>query len=98
MTRFGTPYFPSFVSACKYYAPTEEHSALSHVYGHNCPACETNQHVRLVVTAKIQRGEIYIGKPPIKPGDKLVLVDEKPGLRWHVETCNTALGENKNDN
>jgi hypothetical protein len=87
--RIGTPYFPSFDSACRYYAPSQSgcHSWGAFSLVNECAhcMCEPSQHVREVVLAKIKRGEIHIGKPTIKPGERLVLVDEQPGKRWHVE-------------
>lgn len=56
----GTPYFDNVVSARRYYAPySGDGLALA---------------PKAYVLAKIGAGEIYIGKPPLKPGQRAELI------------------------
>ena len=38
------------------------------------------------VDKAIAEGIIHIGIPPLKDGEKLLLVNENPGLRWFIST------------
>lgn len=64
----GTSYFVSFNAAVRYYRPYEPGADLA-----------TSQHQ---VTHKVAAGEIHIGKPPIKPGQKLTIIDD--GTRYAI--------------
>ena len=67
---YGTSYFQSMVAAVRYYCDYE-------------PGCTWRQ-VAAIVEEKVQRGEIHIGKPPLKDGETCFLIDS--GTRWAVNT------------
>ena len=69
MTRIGTPYFESYGAAVKYY------SAECYHYG---------SAVKAVVDEKLAIKEIYIGKPVLKPGEKLLI--DKTERRYIIES------------
>lgn len=56
--RIGTPYFESYGAAVRYY------SAECYHYG---------AAVKAAVDEKLFRKEIFIGKPALKPGEKLLI-------------------------
>jgi hypothetical protein len=57
------------------YFPTKSDAIKYYV-----PVCDED--VRLTVEHKIAQGEIHIGKPPIEPGEKLIIKDN----RYHIES------------
>lgn len=65
----GTSHFVSFTKACDYY---KEYNA----YG-------TPAEVERAVRSKIADGEIAIGQPTLKPGERLLLIDD--GCRYAIE-------------
>lgn len=65
--RIGTSYFVSFDKACDYYRTYEETSSAA---------------VASVVS-KIAEGSIHIGKPALKPGERLLVIDN--GTRYAIE-------------
>ena len=69
-TRYGTANFVSFTKACDYYK--------GQGYDELTPA-ELEREIR----AKIEDGEIAIGKPDLEPGDRLLLIDD--GTRYAIE-------------
>jgi hypothetical protein len=68
--KTGTSYFPSYGAALRYYRPYCE-----------SPQATRTQELRALVDAKLNAREIHIGKPVIKPGQRLSIQDN----RWHVE-------------
>jgi hypothetical protein len=70
MATTDTSHFVNFTKACDYYK--------SHVIDELTPAelGRTVQHL-------IDEGEIYLGKPELEVGDRLVLIDE--GTRYGIE-------------
>ncbi len=60
MTRFGTSYFVSFDSACRYYRLQER---------------TTHKHLRAIVATKLCEGLIHIGVPHLKEGEVLSIID-----------------------
>lgn len=66
--RTGTSYFNSFMDAVAYYKPYE---------GSDADATEA-------VYRKLRGREIHIGRPSLKPGERLVL-DTKEG-RYFIES------------
>lgn len=67
--KTGTSYFPSYGAALRYYRPYEQ-------------PC-TTQELRAVIDRKLNEGQIHIGRPPLKPGDRLTIEDN----RYHVITA-----------
>lgn len=67
MTRIGTAYFVSKASAILYYSDYEL-TAID--------AIDT-------VNRKLAEGSIHIGKPPARPGDRVVIIDN--GTRYAIE-------------
>ena len=66
---WGTSHFVSMWAAQRYYRP----------YYH-----DDWKAAAFAVADKVRRGEIHIGKPPLKPGEHLVLIDER--TRYGVRT------------
>lgn len=64
----GTSFFISNASAVRYYM-VEENSSY--------------EQAKLSVTRKLQEGLIHIGKPDLKPGQRLVYLDR--GNRYGIE-------------
>jgi hypothetical protein len=73
--KTGTSYFPSYGAALRYYRPYCE------VRPGLFPGYVRTQELRALVDAKLNAREIHIGKPDIKPGQRLSIQDN----RWHVE-------------
>ncbi len=73
-TRYGTSYFPTWQDAATYYKPY-----VKAEQPHGWFTATT-----ALVKRKVAEGEIHIGKPPVKPGQRLYVADN----RWHVEECN----------
>ena len=49
------------------------------------------QHIfKRQVDSKIQNQEIFIGEPPLKKGDRLILVKEVRGSRFHIESLSSG--------
>lgn len=69
MTRWGTSYFVSKLAACSYYQTA-------------MPAANYNE-VLDGVNDKLNAGEIHIGKPELREGQRLVVIDE--GTRYAIE-------------
>lgn len=69
MTITGTSHFVNFTKACDYYR--------DYVPGYTPAALER------YVRAKIDDGEIYLGKPELEPGQRLLVIDD--GCRYAVE-------------
>lgn len=67
MTRIGTSYFVDEAAARKYYRPYTSYPMNMYKF----------------VEAKIAAGEIHIGKPPLKSGERLIVIDE--GTRYAIE-------------
>lgn len=65
----GTAHFVSFTKACDYYREQSNE--------------ETPAALERLVRAKIADGEIYIGKPDVPVGAKLILLDD--GTRYGIE-------------
>ena len=70
MTITGTSHFVNFTKACDYYKG-QGYDELS--------VSELERFVR----AKIEDGEIDLGKPDVKVGERLLLIDD--GTRYAVE-------------
>ena len=70
MTITGTPYFVNFTKACDYYKDAG--------YDDMSPA-----ELDRVVRQKIDDGEVYIDKPEIQPGERLLLIDN--GTRYAIK-------------
>lgn len=70
MTTIGTSYFVSFTKACDYY----KGQGLDEL----TPAALERE-----VRTKIEDGEISIGQPDMKPGNRLLLIDG--GTRYAIE-------------
>jgi hypothetical protein len=68
MTTIGTSYFVSHAAAVRYYREYE-------------PGM-TREHVRRIVDHKVADGSIHIGKPELKPHQKLSLIDN--GTRYAI--------------
>lgn len=68
MTRWGTSYFVSKNAAVLYYMPYE--------------GSDWNDALTAVEN-KLDAGEIHIGKPELKEGQRLVVIDE--GTRYAIE-------------
>lgn len=64
----GTSYFVSMKAAVEYYMPYE---------GNDWNDALT------AVEHKLAQGDIHIGKPPLQPGDKLLIIDE--GTRYAIQ-------------
>ena len=71
-TRYGTANFVSFTKACDYF------KGQGFEFDEMTPA-ELEREVR----AKIEDGEIAIGKPDLEPGERLLLIDD--GTRYAIE-------------
>ena len=69
ITGYGTNHFVSFTAACRYYRDYD-------------PALTLAELDRWVAS-KIVFGEICLGKPELKPGQRLVLLDS--GRRYGIE-------------
>lgn len=69
MTRFGTSHFVSFTKACDYYRD----------YDPSLTPAELERRVR----TKIDEGEIHLGKPALKTGERLLVIDG--GARYAIE-------------
>ena len=69
----GTSHFVNFTKACDYYKES------GYFEGDWTPA-GVEQEIR----RKIEEGEISLGQPELKPGDRLLLVDS--GTRYAIET------------
>ena len=67
----GTSYFPSRDHAARYYKPYAKIENPDHWL------TELSQ----LVNRKIEAGEIHIGKPELKPGQRAFVQDN----RWHIE-------------
>lgn len=63
----GTNHFPTYNDACIYYRQ----------YNHNSSWAITESSV----DSKIETDEIVIGKPPIKDGQELLVIDN----RYHIQ-------------
>lgn len=70
--KTGTSYFPSYGAALRYYRPYCELRGTTQV---------RTEATRALVDAKLNASEIHIGKPPLKPGERLSIQDN----RWHIE-------------
>lgn len=70
MTITGTSHFVNFTKACDYYK--------GQGYDELTPA-----ELERVVRAKIEDGEIYLGKPDVAPGERLLIIDD--GTRYALE-------------
>jgi hypothetical protein len=70
MTRTGTSHFVTFERACDYYR----------AYDPSLTPVELRQWVR----GKVNAGEIHIGIPDLKPGERLSIIDD--GCRYAIET------------
>lgn len=66
----GTAHFVNFTKACDYYREQG--------YWESTPA-----ELECIVRAKIEDGEIYLGKPDVPVGGRLVLLDN--GTRYGTE-------------
>lgn len=62
----GTSHFPTLHCAIRYYMPYEG----------------SYKETKPVVERKLDEGQIHLGKPAIKPGQKLILIDE--GTRYAI--------------
>lgn len=71
MTRIGTSHFVSFTKACDYYKGQGMDDLT--------PAALERE-----IRAKIDDGEISIGQPELKPGDRLLVIDD--GTRYAIES------------
>lgn len=72
----GTPYFASITKACDYYKDQ------GYFDGDSLEDLKPAELERLI-RAKVDEGEIYIGKPEIEPGERLLLIDG--GTRYAIE-------------
>lgn len=70
MTAVGTPYFVNFTKACDYY----KGQGLDDV----SPAL-----LESILREKIAEGDIFLGKPELEPGERLLLIDN--GTRYGIE-------------
>lgn len=70
MTRWGTSHFVNMDLAIKYYWP----------YAH------TYADVVRLVERKLAEGEIHLGLPEVKAGQRVVVIDE--GTRYGIEETN----------
>lgn len=77
MTTIGTSYFVNFTKACDYYK-SQGCDDLRQPPGEMTPAA-----LECEVRAKIADGEISLGQPALKPGDRLLLIDD--GTRYAIE-------------
>jgi hypothetical protein len=68
MTRIGTSYFVSDLAAVEYYRAYENGNTIR---------------AAISVGRKLESGQIHIGKPELKPGQKLSLIDN--GTRYMIE-------------
>lgn len=62
----GTCYFPTYCDAFSYYS--------ANIYGNQSEACAEG------IAYKLKNGEIHIGKPPLKEGEELKIIDN----RYHI--------------
>jgi hypothetical protein len=62
----GTSYFVDRVKAVKYYRNQ----------------CHDNRMALAVVANRLRAGDIHIGKPDIKPGQELIIIDD--GTRYAI--------------
>ena len=69
MTITGTSHFVNFTKACDYYR--------------DYVPSRTPAELERAVRAKIEDGEISLGKPDLEPGERLLLIDD--GTRYAVE-------------
>lgn len=65
----GTPHFVNFTKACDYYREQSNE--------------ETPAALERLVRSKIDEGEIYLGKPDVPVGGRLLLIDN--GTRYAIE-------------
>lgn len=70
MTTTGTSHFVNLTKACDYYK-SQGLGGLTHAA------------LEIEVRAKIEDGEISLGQPELKPGDRLLLIDG--GARYAIE-------------
>jgi len=63
MTIIGTSYFPSLSDAEIYYSPYSPDLS--------------NRDFNSMIQGKIQSGEIYLGKPPLKPGESFFVKENR---------------------
>lgn len=70
MTITGTANFVNFTKACDYYKGQGNDDL-------------TPADLELLVRAKIDDGEIELGKPEMEPGERLLLIDG--GTRYAIE-------------
>lgn len=64
--KTGTCYFPSYGAALRHYRPYDPGISMAEL--------------RQWIDEKLNAGEIHIGKPPLKPGERLTIEDN----RYHV--------------
>lgn len=74
--KTGTCYFPSYGAALRYYRPYL--GAATFLKSRELRM--HNQRLRSLVNQKLNAGEIHIGKPDIKPGQRLTIEDN----RYHI--------------
>ena len=67
---YGTSHFVSMAAATRYYLPCCDNDWTASA---------------LEVARKVRCGEIHIGEPKLKPGERLVLLDER--TRYGVRTA-----------
>lgn len=70
MTTIGTAYFVNFTKACDYYKGTTDDMTVSLL--------------EQLVRDRVESCEIFIGKPELAVGERLVLLDN--GCRYGVES------------
>lgn len=68
-TITGTAHFVNFTKACDYYRHQEEYS--------------TPMELEKIVRGKLEEEEIYLGKPELEVGQRLILLDD--GTRYGIE-------------
>lgn len=73
----GTAYFPTRVAAAEYYEPYNPDLKFKDLFA--------------LIDRKIKDGEIHIGRPDTKLGERVRLVDEKPGRRYYIEEFTPIL-------
>ena len=75
MLTIGTSHFVNFTKACDYYREQGNDEL-------------TPAKLERLVHAKIDEGEIYLGKPDVPVGGKLLLIDS--GTRYAIEESANA--------
>ena len=64
--RYGTSYFPTWANAKRYYGQFL-----------TCKVEYFEEEIKNIVNNKINSGEIHIGKPSLKPGQKCYIEDNR---------------------